>query len=133
VIEPEDADTGTISPAIVGADVAWIIVASCLVLFMTPGLAFFYAGMVRRKNVISTLMQSYICLGVITILWTIYGFSLSFGEDRGGVIGSPHTHFFYKKVGAAPDSLLGTTIPYVLFSIFQLYFAVITPALISGE
>jgi len=78
-------------------------------------------------------MQSYICLGVISIIWVIYGFSLAFGDDCGGVIGNPHTYFFFKNVGATPNPIFAPTIPLTLYSLFQLYFAVITPALISGS
>ena len=126
-----------------------MIFSSALVMLMTPGLAFFYGGfflfsfmdpvftsysllgMVPDKHLITTLMQSFVCLGVITILWIIYGYSLVFGEDNGGVIGNPGTFFFYKDVGANPF-VLAPTIPHTLFSTFQLFFAVITPALISG-
>ena len=113
-------------------DVAWVLTSSAMVMFMTPGLAFFYGGMVRNKNIISTLMQSFICLGVITLLWIVYGFSLCFGDSQGGIIGSPHTHSFYKNVGAASEAKFTEAIPFSLYSIFPMYFAVITPAIISG-
>ena len=87
--------------------------------------------MVPDKHLITTLMQSFVCLGVITIIWIIYGYSLIFGEDKGTVIGNPDTHFFYKDVGADPF-VLAPTIPQTVYSMFQLFFAVITPALISG-
>eukprot|EP00298_Acanthocystis_sp_HF-20_P008266 c17578_g1_i1.p1 GENE.c17578_g1_i1~~c17578_g1_i1.p1 ORF type:complete len:481 (+),score=174.15 c17578_g1_i1:25-1443(+) len=132
---PDDDQFTTVDSTVMinAGDTAWVIVASAMVMLMTPGLAFFYGGMVRSKNVLTTLMQSYICLGLITILWIIYGFSLCFGESKGGVIGNPHTYFFYKNVGATPDPAFATTIPLTLFSLFQLFFAVITPALISGS
>ena len=99
---------------------------------MTPGLAYFYGGMVRKKNVLSTMLQSLVCMGVITVLWVIFGFSLAFGEDIGGIIGNPSTFFMMNgMVGNAVWSL-APTIPLVLFAMFQLKFAVITPALITG-
>jgi Amt family ammonium transporter len=73
------------------ADVAWLLISTALVLLMTPGLAFFYGGMVRKKNVISTMLQSFVCMGLITIIWVVFGFSIAFGEDVGGlgIIGNP--------------------------------------------
>lgn len=113
-------------------DTAWLLVSTALVLLMTPGLAFFYGGMVRKKNVISTMLQSFICMGLITVLWVVFGFSLAFGEDIGGIIGNPSTFFMMKgMVGNAAWSLM-PTVPLVLFAMFQLKFAVITPALITG-
>ncbi|PWG81638.1 ammonium transporter [Pararcticibacter amylolyticus] len=115
-------------------DTAWLLVSTALVLLMTPGLAFFYGGMVRKKNVISTMLQSFICMGLITVLWVVFGFSLAFGEDVGGmgIIGNPSTFFMMKgMVGNASWSLM-PTVPLVLFAMFQLKFAVITPALITG-
>src|ERR1700759_5450572 len=80
-------------------DTAWLLVSTALVLIMTPGLAFFYGGMVRKKNVLSTMMQSFVCMGVITIIWVIFGFSLAFGKDVGnaGIIGSPKTFFMMQN------------------------------------
>jgi len=126
---------------IVGADVAWILASSGLVLLMTPGLSFFYGGMVGKKNMISTMLQSFIALGVISILWVVVGFSLSFGESIGitiggqhyGIIGSPTTYLFFNNVGVLPHSQMASTIPFVLFAMFQMKFAVITPALITGS
>jgi ammonium transporter, Amt family len=113
-------------------DTAWMLVATALVLLMTPGLAYFYGGMVRKKNVLSTMLQSLVCMGVITVLWVIFGFSLAFGDDIGGIVGNPATFFMMKgMVGNAVWSL-APTIPLVLFAMFQLKFAVITPALITG-
>jgi Amt family ammonium transporter len=113
-------------------DTAWLLVATALVLLMTPGLAYFYGGMVRKKNVISTMLQSLVCMGLITVLWVVFGFSLAFGDDIGGIIGNPATFFMMKgMVGNAVWSL-APTIPLVLFAMFQLKFAVITPALITG-
>ena len=117
---------------------AWIISASGLVLLMTPGLAFFYGGMVRSKNMISTMLQSFIALGVISILWYVVGFSLAFGDSLGGFIGHPMTHFMFDGVGTAANDKLGISIggvaiPFILFAAFQLKFAIITPALITGS
>lgn len=113
-------------------DTAWLLTASGLVLLMTPGLSFFYGGMVRRKNVISTMLQSMVALGVITITWVAVGFSLSFGDSIGGIIGNPATFFMYRGVGMFTHPDFSPTIPFALFSLFQLKFAIITPALISG-
>ena len=126
---------------IVGADVAWILAAAGLVLLMTPGLSFFYGGMVGSKNVISTMLQSFIALGVISILWVVVGFSLSFGESLGftfhsihyGIIGNPLSYPFFSGVGTVPHHLMAPTIPFILFALFQMKFAVITPALITGS
>jgi Amt family ammonium transporter len=122
---------------IVAGDVAWMLTATGLVLLMTPGLSFFYGGMVRMKNVISTMLQSFIALGVISILWVVVGFSLAFGESLGGqgwgLIGNPLTYFMFSRVGSATHPALAPTIPLVLFALFQLKFAIITPALITGS
>lgn len=113
-------------------DVAWIISSAALVLLMTPGLSFFYGGMVKPKNIISTMLQSFISLGVISLLWYFVGFSLAFGDSLGGFIGNPFTFMFFDQVGTAPHPLIGSSIPFVLFAAFQLKFAIITPALITG-
>ncbi|MCS7211901.1 MAG: ammonium transporter [Chloroherpetonaceae bacterium] len=122
---------------IVAADVAWMLTATGLVLLMTPGLSFFYGGMVGRRNVISTMLQSFIAMGVISILWIVCGFSLAFGESLGGeqlgLIGNPLTFFMFQGVSVSTDEALAPTIPLVLFSLFQLKFAIITPALITGS
>ena len=99
---------------------------------MTPGLSFFYGGMVRKKNVISTMMQSVVAMGLITVVWVIVGFSLSFGDSIGGIIGNPLTFFMFRGVGTATHPDMAPTIPFALFSLFQLKFAIITPALVSG-
>src|SRR5829696_734885 len=92
-----------------GADIAWIIVATALVFLMTPGLAFFYGGMVHRKNVLSTMMKSIAAAGVVTILWVVVGFSLCFGTSVNGLIGNPFTYFFFKDVvSSGPWSLAPT-------------------------
>ncbi|MBI5463703.1 MAG: ammonium transporter [Ignavibacteriales bacterium] len=114
-------------------DIAWMLTATGLVLLMTPGLSYFYGGMVSKKNVISTMLQSFIAMGVISVLWVIVGFSVAFGESIGGIIGNPMTYAFFRNVGAAPHALLSPTIPLLLFAMFQLKFAIITPALITGS
>ena len=114
-------------------DVAWMVVASAFVLLMTPGLAFFYGGMVDRKNVISTMLQSFVALGVISILWVVVGFSLCFGESIGGIIGNPMTFMNFRGVGAAPHPQIGSSIPFLLFALFQLKFAIITPRFDHGQ
>jgi len=114
-------------------DVAWMLAASALVLLMTPGLALFYGGMVNAKNVISTMLQSFICMGIISVLWIVVGFSLAFGDDIGGFIGDPRTFFMFNGVLESKPWPLAGTIPLVLFAFFQLKFAVITPALITGS
>ena len=115
-----------------GADVAWMIVATALVFIMTPGLAFFYGGMVHRKNVISTMIKSLIAAGVVSVLWVIVGFSLSFGESFHGIIGNPMTHLFFKGVNSGQPWSGMPTIPLTLFALFQLMFAIITPGLVVG-
>src|ERR1700712_2470338 len=113
-------------------DTAWLLVSTALVLIMTPGLAFFYGGMVSKKNVLSTMLQSFVCMGVITVIWVIFGFSLAFGDTIGGFIGDPRTFFMMKGTLGNATWKLAPTIPLVLFAMFQLKFAVITPALITG-
>ncbi|RYD78198.1 MAG: ammonium transporter [Sphingobacteriales bacterium] len=114
------------------ADTAWMLTACALVLIMTPGLAFFYGGMVSKKNVISTMLQSYICMVVITIVWVVFGFSLAFGESIGGFIGNPTTFFLMNGVINGKPWELAPTVPLMLFAFYQLKFAIITPALITG-
>ncbi|TPG64530.1 ammonium transporter [Hymenobacter nivis] len=114
------------------ADIAWMLSSSGLVLLMTPGLAFFYGGMVSKKSVISTLLQSFIALGVISVLWYVVGFSLAFGDSFHGIIGNPLTFLLFNHVGTAPHPRIAPHLPLVLFASFQLKFAIITPALISG-
>ncbi|MFN5914701.1 MAG: ammonium transporter [Chitinophagaceae bacterium] len=118
--------------AYVGADVTWIIVATALVFLMTPGLAFFYGGMVHRKNVISTMIKSTVAAGVVSVIWVTFGYSLSFGESIGGFVGNPLTHFFFKDVSNSEPWSLAPTIPKTLFALFQLMFAIITPGLVVG-
>jgi ammonium transporter, Amt family len=137
---PAAVDTG---------NAAWILASSALVMFMTPGLAFFYGGLVRAKNVLNMLMMNFICLGVVGVLWVLFGFSWSFGQSRGGgIIGSSGNFYglgnpdvlgsvwgfgpIYKVGDALPDGALTAGVPVVIFAMFQLMFAIITPALISG-
>lgn len=115
------------------ADTTWMITASILVLLMTPGVSFFYGGMVKAKNIISTMLQSYIAMGIISILWLIVGFSLAFGDDIGGIIGNPATFFMFDNVGWNTNAALSPTIPLALFALFQMKFAILTPALITGS
>ncbi|PIR21631.1 MAG: ammonia channel protein [Deltaproteobacteria bacterium CG11_big_fil_rev_8_21_14_0_20_47_16] len=114
-------------------DTAWMLTATALVLLMTPGLSFFYGGMVQRKNVISTMLQSFICMGVVSLLWVTVGFSLAFGSSIGGFIGNPMDFFMFRNVGSAPNPMFAASIPFALFAMFQLKFAIITPALITGS
>ena len=114
-------------------DTAWMLVASAFVLLMTPGLSFFYGGMIDKKNVISTMLQSFVALGVISVLWVVIGFSLAFGESIGGIIGNPLTYLNFNDVGLDPNPEFSETIPFLLFALFQLKFAIITPALITGS
>jgi ammonium transporter, Amt family len=112
-------------------DTAWLLMSSALVMLMTPGLALFYGGMVRRKNVLSTIMMSFACLGLIGLLWVIFGYSLSFGTDHGGFIGG-FDFLGLKNVGQEPSSVYATTTPHLAFMIFQAMFAIITVALFTG-
>ncbi|AII51241.1 hypothetical protein N008_04500 [Hymenobacter sp. APR13] len=116
-----------------GADVAWMLTATAFVLIMTPGLSFFYGGMVRPKNVISTMLQSFVAMGVITLVFYFVGFSLAYGDSWHGLIGNPLTFIMLRNVGTAPNPAFAATIPFVLYFAFQLKFAVITPALITGS
>jgi len=115
------------------ADLAWMLSASGLVLLMTPGLSFFYGGMVSKKNIISTMLQSFIALGVITVLYVAVVFSLSFGTSFHGIIGNPFDFALFKGVGLNTNAALSPTIPLLLFAAFQMKFAIITPALITGS
>jgi ammonium transporter, Amt family len=121
-----------VTEGINSGDVAWMLAATALVLLMTPGLAYFYGGMIDTKNIISTMLQSFIAMGVISIVWIIVGFSLAFGESIGGFIGNPTSFFMFQNVLDGKPWSLAPTIPLVLFAFFQLKFAIITPALITG-
>lgn len=134
------------------ANVAWMITATIFVLMMTPGLAFFYGGMVRAKNVISTMLQSFIVMGVVSFIWVVFGFGLAFGDDWLHIIGNPADFFMFDHVGvqnitaatservAVEGAEIGgaigaatTTIPLALFALFQMKFAIITPSLVTGS
>ena len=112
-------------------DTAFVLVSSALVMLMTPGLALFYGGMVRGKNVLGTIMQSFIILGIISVEWALWGYSMAFGPDHAGIVGGLEW-FGLKGVGLAPSAHYGSTIPHAAFMVFQCMFAVITPALITG-
>lgn len=126
------------APAAAGAaskidagDTAWILISTALVMLMTPGLAMFYGGMVRRKNVLGTIMHSFIAIALVSLQWVLFGYSLSFGPDVKGLIGDL-SWIGLGKVGLAPNPDYAPTIPHLLFMTYQMMFAVITPALISG-
>jgi Amt family ammonium transporter len=112
-------------------DTAWILISTALVMLMTPGLALFYAGMVRRKNVLGTIMHSFIAIALVSVQWILVGYSLSFGPDINGVIGDL-SWAGLQGVGLAPNPDYAPTVPHMAFMIYQMMFAVITPALISG-
>ncbi len=112
-------------------DTAWMLISSALVMLMTPGLALFYGGMVRRKNLLSTMMMSFVCLGLVALLWVLYGYSLSFGNDHGGIIGG-FNFLGLMNVGQGPSPIYATTVPHLAFMIFQAMFAIITVALFTG-
>lgn len=112
-------------------DTSWLLISSALVLMMTPALAFFYGGMVRKKNVLSTLNLSFITMALISVQWLLYGYSLAFGSDHGGVIGGLN-FWGLRGVGATPNADYAPTVPHLAFAAFQMMFAIITPALITG-
>jgi len=112
-------------------DTAWVLTASALVLLMTPGLAFFYGGLVRKKNIVSTIMYSFVSIGLVGIVWVLWGYSLAFGPDIGNFIGNLEW-FGLKDVSANEAGPYSDTIPHQAFMIFQAMFAIITPALVTG-
>ncbi len=114
------------------ADVAWIITATCLVFLMTPGLSFFYGGMVSEKNILSTMLQSFMALGLVSLIWIFVGFSLSFGDSFYGLIGNPFQHFLFNDM-TLNHSKLSLDIPLLLFALFQMKFAIIAPAITTGS
>lgn len=130
---PDSPELWIPDAAVDTADVAWMITATIFVLMMTPGLSFFYGGMVGKKNVISTILQSFMAMGLISVVWVVVGFSLSFGDDIGGIIGNPFTFMMFRGVGAQTHPLLAPTIPLALYALFQMKFAIITPSLITGS
>ena len=119
------------TPAINAGDTAWLLVSAALVMLMTPGLALFYGGMVRRKNILGTIMQSFIIIGLISVEWILVGYSFAFGPDRWGIIGDL-SWFALSGVGLTPFKEYAATVPHQAFMIYQMMFAVITPALITG-
>lgn len=112
-------------------DTAFVLISAALVCLMTPGLAFFYGGLVRKKNVLTIMIQNFVSMGIVTAIWVLGGFSLAFGKDFHGIIGSLQ-YFGLRGVGMAPNPAYGSTIPFLVFFIYQEMFAVITPALITG-
>ncbi|MEA4921063.1 MAG: ammonium transporter [Clostridiaceae bacterium] len=110
---------------------AFVLICAAMVCFMIPGLAFFYCGLVRRKNALTIMMQSFVAMGVVAVVWFVCGFSLAFGKDVGGVIGGLE-YAFLNGVGLEPNGTYAASIPFLAFFLFQLMFAVITPALITG-
>ena len=112
-------------------DTAWLLISTALVMLMTPGVALFYGGMVRKKNLLSTIMMSFAILALVGLLWVLYGYSLSFGADKGGLIGGLN-FIFLRGVGQAPSPVYATTVPHLAYMIFQAMFAIITVALITG-
>ncbi len=114
-----------------GADTALVLVSAALVFFMTPGLAFFYGGLARRKNMLSLMMQSFIAMGLVALVWFIGGFSMAFGHDVGGLLGGLE-YFALRGVGMAPSTTYAPTIPFLVFFLYQMMFVIITPALITG-
>jgi Amt family ammonium transporter len=113
------------------ADTAWILISAAMVMLMTPALALFYGGMVRKKNLLSTMMMSFAIIGLVGLLWVLYGYSLSFGTDHGGIIGG-FNFLGLNGVGQEPSSTYATTVPHLAYMIYQGMFAVITVALITG-
>lgn len=113
-------------------DIAWMLVSCAFVFLMTPALAFFYGGMVGRKNVLSTMIKSTVSAGIVSVLWVVVQFSLCFGDSIGGIIGNPKTFLFFKGVMEGEPWSLASTIPLPLFAFFQLMFAIITPGLVVG-
>lgn len=118
-------------------DTAWMLTATGLVLLMTPGLSLFYGGMIQSRNIISTMLQSFIAMGIVSVLWVIVGFSIAFGDSIGpegfGLFGNPATYFMFRGVGGGTHPDLAPTFPFAVFAMFQLKFAIITPALITGS
>ena len=112
-------------------DTAWLLASAALVMLMTPALGFFYGGLVRRKNVLATIMHSFFILCLISVQWVLWGYSLAFGPDHGGLIGGLDWAAL-KGVGQEPNADYAATVPALAFMVFQMMFAVITPALITG-
>src|SRR3989449_9447571 len=129
---PPPSAPAAAAPKVDTGDTAWVLTSSALVLAMTmPGLALFYGGLVRNKTVLGTIMHSFIILCLVSVMWVLWGYSLAFGPDVGGVIGSL-AWFGLSGVGGDPHPAYGSTIPHQVFMLFQLMFAAITPALVTG-
>ena len=125
-------EAAAVKPAINAGDNAWLLASTALVLMMTgPGLALFYGGLVRRKNVLSTMMHSLFLMALVSVLWVVYGYSLAFGEGN-AFFGNPAQYFLLRGVGGAPNADYAASVPQQSFMLFQMMFAIITPALISG-
>jgi Amt family ammonium transporter len=120
-------------PTINAGDTAWVLVSSALVMLMTPGLALFYGGLVRRKNVLSTIMHCFFILGLVSVTWVLWGYSLAFGPDAGGGLIGRLDWLGLEGVTGAPSATYAPTVPHLAFMAFQMMFAIITPALISGS
>ena len=129
--ETAAAPAASAPPKIDTGDTTWVLASTALVMLMTPGLALFYGGMVRRKNVLGTIMHSFVALGIITVQWVLFGYSLAFGPDVGHFIGNL-SWIGLNGVGLEPNPDYAPTIPHQAYMIFQMMFAIITPALISG-
>lgn len=125
--------THIVSDGINSGDVAWMLTSTALVMLMTPGLALFYGGMVNSKNIISTMLQSFICMGVVSVLWIVIGFSIAFGSSVNGFFGNPLSYFMFHNVLESKPWVFAPTVPFVVFALFQIKFAVITPAVIAGS
>jgi len=123
--------------SLVPGDTAWMLTATALVLLMTPGLAFFYGGMAQSRNIISTMLQSFVAMGIVSVLWVVVGFSIAFGDSIGGegagLFGNPFTFFMFRGVGGGTHPDFAPTFPLAVFAMFQMKFAIITPALITGS
>ena len=124
-------EPGSPTPKVDSGDTAWLLISSALVMLMTPGLALFYAGMVRSKNVLGTIMQSFMIIALISVQWVLFGYSLAFGPDWRGIIGDL-SWFGLNGVGLAPNPDYAETVPHQAFMIYQAMFAIITPALLMG-
>ena len=113
-------------------DTAFLLACTALVLMMTPALALFYGGLVRERNVLSVMIQNFVCIGVVGIIWVFGGFSLAFGPSIGGFIGDVRTHFGMHGIGVAADPTYAANVPFILVFGYQMMFAIITPALMTG-
>lgn len=113
-------------------DVAFMVITTVLVFFMTPGLAFFYGGLVEKKNSLTMILYTFIAIGIVTVMWALGGFSMVFGADRGGLIGNPGQYFLLRGVDFSVNPAYGSKIPFLMFFMYQLMFAIITAPLMTG-